>query len=93
MKRERSTTSGGPRKKNKTDELSALLSGITEHQQLLDGIKHNDHLDCSDEELGIQGKHSKETKLLLLLNAVYSTVSSTRLFVSYSVLFFQRKVI
>ena len=36
-------------------------SGIIEHQQPLDGIPDNDHLDSSDEDLSTNGQYSKET--------------------------------
>ncbi|KAL1276360.1 hypothetical protein QQF64_035983 [Cirrhinus molitorella] len=44
-------TGGGPPNKDKTDELSDLLSGIIQHQQPLEGIPDDDHLNSSDEEL------------------------------------------
>ncbi|KAK7116899.1 hypothetical protein R3I94_023272 [Phoxinus phoxinus] len=51
IRRQRFTTGGGPPHKDKTDELSDLLSGIIQHQQPLDGIPDDDHLDSSDEDL------------------------------------------
>ncbi|KAK2905496.1 hypothetical protein Q8A67_007295 [Cirrhinus molitorella] len=51
IRRQRFTTGDGPPNKDKTDELSDLLTGIIQHQQPLEVIPDDDHLNSSDEEL------------------------------------------
>lgn len=58
IRREQFKIGGEPPNKNRTDELSDLLSGIIEHQQSLDVRPDGNHLDSSDEDL------SKESKLV-----------------------------
>ena len=44
--------------------MGDLLSGIIEHQQPLDGIPDNDHLDSEHGELSTNGKYTLGSKLV-----------------------------